>query len=124
MGYDRKYLVWALAYVAMGMGLGIFMAASHDHGQLVTHAHVLLVGFVVSFIYAVIHKLWLGEKAALLARVQLIAHQAGALTMISGLFLLYGGLVPEAQIESILAPATIVVFVAALLMIVMVLKRE
>jgi hypothetical protein len=124
MGFDRQYLVWALAYVAAGMGLGIYMAASHDHAQHVTHAHILLVGFVVSFIYAVIHRLWLGEKTSLLARVQLIAHQAGALTMFSGLSLLYGGIVPEAKIEPILAPSTIVVFAAALLMIFMVLKKQ
>ena len=123
MGFDRKYLVWALAYVALGMGLGIYMAASHDHAQHVTHAHILLVGFVVSFIYAVIHKLWLGGKASWLAWVQLIAHQAGALTMFSGLFLLYGSLVPAARIEPVLALSSIVVFVAALLMIVMVLKK-
>ena len=124
MGYDRKYLVWALAYVVTGMGMGIYMAASHNHAQHVTHAHILLVGFVASFIYAVIHKLWLGEKTSLLAKVQLVIHQAGALTMFSGLFLLYGGLVPEEQIEPILAPSTIVVFIAALLMIVMVLKKQ
>jgi hypothetical protein len=124
MGFDRKYLVWALAYVALGMGLGIYMAASHNHAQHVTHAHILLVGFVVSFIYAVIHKLWLGEKASLLAKVQLVVHQAGALMMFSGLFLLYGGLVPEAQIEAVLAPSTIIVFTGALLMIVMVLKKQ
>ena len=123
MGFNRKYLVWALAYVALGMGLGIHMAASHDHAQHVTHAHILLVGFVVSFIYAVIHKLWLGGKASWLAWVQLIAHQAGALTMFSGLFLLYGSLVPAARIEPVLALSSIVVFVAALLMIVMVLKK-
>jgi hypothetical protein len=124
MGFDRKYLVWALAYVALGMGLGIYMAASHDHAQHVTHAHILLVGFVASFIYAVIHKLWLGGKASLLARVQFIAHQAGALAMFSGLFLLYGSIVPEAQIEPVLALSSITVFIAALLMIVMVLKKQ
>jgi hypothetical protein len=123
MGFDRKYLVWALAYVAAGMALGIYMAASHNHAQQVTHAHILLVGFVVSFIYAVIHKLWLGEMTSRLAKLQLIAHQAGSLAMFTGLFLLYGGMVPPAQIESILAPSTIVVFIAALMMIVMVMKQ-
>lgn len=124
MSLDRKYLVWALAYVALGMGLGIYMAASHDHGQHITHAHILLVGFVVSFIYAAIHKLWLGETATRLARAQLVVHQVGALMMFSGLFLLYGGFVPEEQIEIVLAPSTIVVFGAALMMIFMVLRKR
>lgn len=124
MGFDRKYLVWSLAYVALGMSLGIYMAASHNHAQHVTHAHILLVGFVVSFIYAVIHKLWLGEQTSLLARVQLIAHQAGALTMFSGLFLLYGSIVAPESIEPVLALSSIVVLAAALLMIFMTLKSR
>ena len=124
MSFDRKYLVWALSYVAVGMGLGIFMAASHNHAQHVTHAHILLVGFVVSLIYAVIHKLWLGEKPPSLAKIQFIVHQAGAVTMFSGLFLLFGNIVPEAQLDAVLAIASITVFTAALLMIVMVLKTN
>lgn len=124
MGWDRKFLVWSLAYVAVGMALGIYMAASHNHAQHVTHAHILLVGFVVSFIYAVIHKLWLGGQASRLATLQLIAHQAGTLAMVTGLFLLYGGIVPPQKIEPVLAASTIVVFAAALLMIVMALKKQ
>lgn len=42
MSYDKRYLLCALGYAAAGMGLGIFMAASHNHGQLVTHAHAML----------------------------------------------------------------------------------
>ena len=123
MGYDRKYLVWALAYVAAGMALGIYMAASHNHAQRISHAHILLVGFVVSFIYAVIHKLWLSNTTSWLARLQLYTHQAGSLAMFTGLFVLYGGIVSPAQAETFLAPSTIVVFVAALMMIAMVLKQ-
>lgn len=123
MGYDRKYLVWALAYVAAGMALGIYMAASHNHAQRITHAHILLVGFVVSFIYAVIHKLWIGAQMSKLARIQLYTHQAGSLAMFTGLFVLYGGIVSPAQAETFLAPSTIIVFVAALMMIVMVMRQ-
>lgn len=124
MDWDRRYLVGSLAYVAVGMALGIFMAASHDHAQHVTHAHILLVGFVVSFIYAVIHKLWLGGQASRLATLQFVAHQAGTLAMVCGLFLLYGSFVPPEKIEPVLATSTIVVFAAALLMIVMALKKQ
>lgn len=124
MGFDRRYLVWALGYVALGMGLGIFMAASHNHAQLVTHAHILLVGFVVSLVYAVIHKLWLGGKPPRLAKLQFIVHQAGAVTMFAGLFLLYGNIVPETKLDPVLATTSIAVFSAALLMIFMVYKTN
>lgn len=124
MGYDRKYLVWALAYVVAGMALGIYLAASHNHTQFDTHAHILLVGFVLSFLYAVIHKLWLGVQPVLLARAQFVAHQAGALAMSVGLFLLYGGIVPPKQMEPVLGLSSIAVFIAALLMVVMVLKHR
>lgn len=123
MSLDRKYLVWALAYVVLGMSLGIFMASSENHAQHVTHAHILLVGFVVSFIYATIHKLWLGDSSTRLARTQFVVHQVGALMMFSGLFLLYGGFVPPEKIEMVLAPSTIIVFAAAVMMFVMVFRQ-
>ena len=124
MSLDRKYLVWALAYVLLGMGLGIFMASSENHAQHVTHAHIQLVGFVVSFIYAVIHKLWLDDTPTRLAKAQFVVHQVGALMMFSGLFLLYGGFVPPEKIEMLLAPSTIIVFAAAVMMFVMVLRQN
>ena len=124
MSFDRKFLVWALCYAVAGMCLGIFMAASHDHGQFVTHAHIMLAGFVVSFIYGVIHKLWLGANPHRLAGTQFIIHQVGALIMFTGLFLLYGGIVPEPKVEPFLAVSTFVVLIGALLMLFMVFKSN
>lgn len=122
MTYDLKYLVCALCYGAAGMVLGIYMGASGNHGQLVTHAHILLVGFVVSFIYAVIHRLWLSAPSRLLAGTQLGLHQAGALGLVSGLLLLYGGVMSEHHLTPILGASAVAVLVSALLMLVLVLK--
>lgn len=36
----RNFLLIAWGYVLLGMLLGIHMAASKDHGQLATHAHI------------------------------------------------------------------------------------
>src|SRR5690242_18956779 len=70
MDMSRRYLVWSLCYAAIGMGLGIYMAASHNHGQLVTHAHVLLVGFMLSLVYGIIHRLWLEAPRRAVAMTQ------------------------------------------------------
>jgi hypothetical protein len=42
------------------------MAASGNHGELVAHPHILLIGFAVSFFYAIIHMvIKAGPQAAL-----------------------------------------------------------
>lgn len=123
MGYDRKYLIWALCYALAGMILGIVMAESQNFTQHATHAHLLLLGFVVSLIYAVIHKLWLGA-ATRLATVQYMAHHAGTLVMIPSLFLLFGGRIPVEKIGPVLGVASITVFTGMVLMLVLVLKHK
>lgn len=121
-GFDRKYLIWALSYAAAGMGLGIYMGMSGNHGQFVAHAHIMLVGFVSSLIYAVIHRLWLPLPSRVLATAQFILHQAGSLTMFAGLLLLYGRVASEDRLGPVLGAASIAVMLGALLMLVMVLK--
>ncbi|HEY6241287.1 MAG TPA: hypothetical protein VIW78_10665 [Burkholderiales bacterium] len=124
MTFDKQYVVWALGYLAVGIGLGIFMAASHDHGQFPTHAHINLIGFLLSLGYGIIYKLWLVRPNPTLAKIQFIVQQAATVTIIVGLFLLYGQFVPEAQLDPFLAIAAISVLVSALLMMYMVLKTN
>lgn len=124
MTYDRKYLVWALCYAVAGMGLGILMGISQNHAQHVTHAHILLVGFVTSLVYGVIHKLWLTGKMPRLAMAQFIVHHAGAVTMFVGLLLLFGNVLPLAQLDPVLALASVTVMLGAVLMLVMVVKSN
>jgi hypothetical protein len=122
MDFSRKYLVWALCYAAVGMALGIYMAASHNHGQLVTHAHVLLVGFVLSLIYGIIHRLWLDAPSRGVALTQFVLHQAAAITLSVGLFLLYGGTTPEETIGPVLGIGSVGVLLGLLLMLYLVLR--
>lgn len=122
MHFDRKYLVCSLAYAAAGMALGVYMGASQNHGQLVAHAHILLVGFVVSFIYAIIHKLWLTRPSPSVANTQFLLHQIAAVAMLASLLLLYGGVMAESVLGPILGISSVGVLLGALLMIYMVLK--
>jgi hypothetical protein len=122
--FDRTYLIWALCYAVAGMALGIHMGASHNHGQFPTHAHVMLVGFVMSVIYAVIHRLWLTAPARALATIQFILHQAGSLAMFAGLYLIYGNVASEDRVAPVLVPAVIAVILGVLLMLVMVLQAD
>lgn len=122
MNLDRRFLIWALGYAAVGISLGLYMAASQNHGELVTHAHILLIGFVVSLVYGIIHKLWLDRPNRVVANIQFVLHQAAAVTVSVGLFLLYGGIVPEPILAPILGVASTGVLLGILLMLYMVVR--
>lgn len=119
---DRKFVLTALTYATLGLLLGIVMAASRDHGQLVTHAHIMLVGFVVSFVYALCHKLWLNNTTSTLAKVQFYFHEVGTVSLVTGLYLLYGNIIPLDTIDPFLAASSIVVFIGLILMAVLFMK--
>ena len=121
---DKKFVLASLGYAIAGLALGLFMAASKNHGQLVTHAHIMLIGFVVSFIYALCHKLWLNNSSSKLATVQYYVHMAGTLVVVVGLFLLYGQFVALETIDPVLALGSIMVFVGMVLMKVLFIKSS
>ena len=122
MNLDRRFLIWALGYAAVGMSLGLYMAASQNHGELVTHTHILLVGFVLSLIYGIIHKLWLDKPNRALANIQFVIHQAAAAAVSVGLFLLYGGIVSESTLGPLLGIASAGVLLGMILMLYMVMR--
>ncbi len=120
---DRKYILTSFGYAIIGLALGIFMAASKDHGHLVTHAHIMLIGFVVSFIYGLCHKLWLNNIISKLSKAQFYIHQAGTLGVIVGLFLYYGKFVALETIDPVLAISSIAVLIGMVLMKVLFIKE-
>jgi hypothetical protein len=120
--FDRSYLIWGLCYAVAGMALGIYMGESGNHGQFVTHAHIMLVGFVTSLIYAVIYRLWLPAPPRVLATIQFIAHQLGSLLMFASLLLLYGRTFSEEQIGPVIGPATLAIVLGVVMMLVMLLR--
>jgi len=113
---DRKFILTAFGYAILGLALGIYMAASKNHGQFVTHAHIMLIGFLLSFVYGLCHKLWLNNSTSKLATVQFSVHQLGSLILLVGLFLMYGQFVAMETIDPVLGIASIVVFAGVVLM--------
>jgi len=121
---DRKFIITGFAYALAGLALGIFMAASRDHGHLVTHAHIMLIGFLVSFIYGLCHKLWLNNIVSKLSLVQFYCHQIGTIGLIVGLFLSYGKFVSLETMDPFLALSSIAVLIGMVLMMVLFVKSS
>lgn len=113
---DRRFIYTALCYGMLAMLLGIHMAATKQHGQMPTHAHIALVGFVVSFVYALCHKLWLNNATCKLARIQFYTHQIGVVLMAVTLFLKYGLFISADTLEPVLAIASLLILAALIMM--------
>ncbi len=124
MGVDRKFLLCGLAFAVAGLCLGIYMAASGNHAEMPAHAHLMLVGFVFSFIYATIHRLWLPDPGRRLPWIQFGLHQVGAVVLTTSLFLLFSGRGTEESLAPFLGTGAACVFLAMLLMAWMVLRAR
>jgi len=116
---DRKFTMTALIYAIVGLALSTHMARTQNHGQMVTHAHIMLLGFVVSFVYALCHKLWLDNSTAMLAVIQYYVHQVGAVVLLISLFLLYGDLIDPQVVDPVLGVASLLVMTGMILMTVL-----
>ena len=122
MNLDKRFLIFGLGFAVAGLSLGIHMAASKNHGQFVTHAHIMLIGFLLSFVYGIIHRLWLQRPSRVIANIQFVLHQAAAVTVSIGLFLLYGNIISVHTFDPILGIATFGVLLAMVLMLYMVIR--
>lgn len=119
---ERIHLVMGLIWLLAGMGLGEHMGRTGDHGQMPTHAHIMLAGGVLSMLWALIYR-GFGLKQGLLAWIQTAAHHAGAGIMIVSLYLLYGG-GDGAQLGPILGVSAILLILSVLLMLVQAVRAK
>ncbi|MDQ2634072.1 MAG: hypothetical protein M3Y78_10080 [Pseudomonadota bacterium] len=90
-GAARNFFTLAVIYALVGMTLGLSMAMSHDHGQLPTHAHIMVVGWLMSAVFAVFYHLMPAARASRLATIHFWLAAISSLGMFAGLFVLYGG---------------------------------
>jgi len=88
------------------------MAMSHDHSQLPTHAHIMVLGWVMSAVFAFFYHLVPAARASRLASIHFWLAAISSIGMVVGLFVLYGG---NPSIEPLLAVSALAYFAATLL---------
>ena len=86
------FFVSALIYGVAGLLLGLDMGIRHDHAELPTHAHIMVVGWVSFAIFAFFYHwfghavppllaslhFWLAQLSLLILVLGLVAHLCGA----------------------------------------------
>ena len=118
-GIANAFFLTAVVYGILGMLLGLDMAMRHDHAQLPTHAHVMVVGWLSFAVFAFFYHL----LGAAVPRWLALAHhwlaQVSLAVMVVGLWLVYGGQTqfePLAAIGALGYAVSFVVFAAAVFM--------
>jgi hypothetical protein len=90
-GQARNFFTLAVLYALFGIAVGLYMAISGNHGQRVSHAHIMLAGWVTSALFAFFYHLYPAIGAGAIARVHFWLHAASSVVMLVSLLLLYGG---------------------------------
>lgn len=117
MKIERIHLTLGLIWLLGGMTLGQIMGESGDHGQMPTHAHIMLVGGVLSILWAILYRAF-AFKQGILAWLQVATHQGGAALMIYCLFNMYGGGQPDmAVLGPMIGVAGLLVMISVLLIL-------
>ena len=116
MKIERIHLLVGLVWLLAGMALGEHMGRTGDHGQLPTHAHIMLVGGVLSIIWAVLYRVF-KLAGGLLGYIQLGLHQIGTLVMVTALYLLYSEQGDPERLGPILGISAMLVILSVVLML-------
>jgi uncharacterized protein YacL len=109
----ERFIKSATIYIILGMSLGIYMAASQDHSQLPTHAHLNLLGWVTMALMGLIFKNWPAVAEAKLAPLTYWLAHITVIGLTIGVGLLYAGMAeyePIAIVSSLIAVCNMALF--------------
>jgi len=118
-GVARGFFASAVVYGVLGMVLGLHMAIGHDHGELPTHAHIMVVGWLSFAIFGFFYHALGAAVPRWLALAHYILAQISVAIMVIGLWLYYGGQTqfePAAAIGALGYAVSFLLFAAAAFM--------
>ncbi|TPL78681.1 cbb3-type cytochrome c oxidase subunit I [Mesorhizobium sp. B2-3-13] len=111
-GTARNFFTLAIIYALCGMALGIHMAISEDHGQMPTHAHTMVAGWLMSAVFAFFYHLFPAAGQKTLALVHFWLTAISGIGLMIGLYILLAG---NPGIEPLLGISSICFYAGILL---------
>ena len=95
----------AVLFVLIGMGAGIWMAASGDHSIAPAHAHLNLLGWASLFLFGLFYERRPSLNQSRIALIQVAIWSVGTAVLavaVAGLYLGYPSAEPVAAVSSII----------------------
>ena len=107
------FLRLAVLYLIAGVGLGLYMAASHNHTMFPVHAHLNLLGWVTLALFGLFYRLVPAATGTLLAKLHFCVYVPAHFVQMVLLALFFRGVTavePALGAVSMLVGAAIVMF--------------
>ena len=104
-GVAKWFTITALIYAVLGFVLGLKMAMSNDHGQMPTHAHIMVIGWVSFFLFGIFYHLFRDRTLSMLSLIHFVAAQIALAGLVLALWNLYSGNMAFEQVAAISAMA-------------------
>jgi hypothetical protein len=110
-GVARNFFTLAVVYSLCGMALGLLMAITHDHGQMPTHAHTMVAGWLMSAVFAFFYHLFAAVGKRTIAVVHFWLTAVSGIALMIGLYLELAGY----SVEPLLAASSMGFYAGMLL---------
>lgn len=114
MNVSRNFLLLSSVFLILGITMGMYMAGSGDHSLALSHAHINLLGFALSAIFALTYKAYPAMASVRLAGAHFWLHLAGAVLLNLMLFLLLAQIITEAAMVPIAPISELLVLLGVL----------
>lgn len=111
---SRRWFLCAITYFVIGIGLGVYMGASHDHSLFPAHAHINLLGWASMGLTGLLYRSFPAAAQSALAAWHFWLYQLAVPVLLLAVVAIYTGHA-EAEADPVAGAASVVVLVSVLL---------
>jgi hypothetical protein len=111
MKMDRCYVLAGFVWLLVGMVFGIYLGITDQLNYSNSHAHLNLLGFVLSVLFGLLHRNWPALAQSRFAKPQFYIYQLGVVVLVAGKYSIDGG-----GTEALAPPGSLIVVLGVLIM--------
>lgn len=90
-GVARQFFILGIVLAIAGIMLGLKMAMTNDHLQMPVHAHIMVVGWLMSAVFGFFYHLFPVARQNKLASIHFWLHSVGIVVLVVSLYFLLAG---------------------------------
>jgi hypothetical protein len=123
MNISRAFFILGGIWILVGIPIGMYMGPSQDFTLAPLHAHINLVGFVLSTLFGLVYNAKPAMAANGLARIHFWLHLVGGVILLPFLFLMLSGRMAEQTAGMIMGVGELAILLGLILYLVNMIRN-